>query len=120
LLKVQPGNAADYTVVVSNSYGSATSVLAQLTVIPVVEPQAPRLVGEGTLVAGNHSFGVQLPTENGFNYTLEFADHLANPPINWQAVPGATVAGDGTTKTLTDADATVAMRFYRVKVTPAN
>jgi len=51
-------------------------------------------------------------------YTLQWAVNM-NLPINWQDVPGpgATVTGDGTLKTLTDADASAPHRFYRVKAT---
>jgi hypothetical protein len=43
---------------------------------------------------------------------LQFKDSLPDP--GWNALPAVT--GDGTVMTLTDSTATVAPRFYRVRV----
>lgn len=56
-------------------------------------------------------FSVSLPTQSGRVYRLEYKSSLAED--NWTALP--LVAGNGATRTLTDATATGAQRFYRVR-----
>jgi len=60
----------------------------------------------------NSSFRVSAATISGKSYVLEFKNALSDS--TWTALPA--VPGDGTVKTLMDASATVARRFYRVEV----
>jgi hypothetical protein len=54
---------------------------------------------------------ISFPTQAGFNYTLLYKNNLSDP--TWSNL--TSVAGDGTTKALTDSTATgVTQRFYRV------
>ena len=58
---------------------------------------------------GNNLF-VSIQTEPGKTYTVQYVDSLA--ALNWQNLPG--VAGDGTTKTVTNSAPNVTQRFYRL------
>jgi ELWxxDGT repeat protein len=71
---------------------------------------APRLLPCGFPTGG--TFSVSVPTVRGRTYFLECKRTLSDP--NW--TPLLAVFGDGTTKTLTDPDATTAERFYQVRV----
>jgi len=109
ITNVQLIDAGGYYVMVSDSEHSVASATAQLVVVAT----RPQIVGGG--LSGTVST-LRFITEPGVVYTLQWANNL-NPPINWQDVPGpeATVIGDGTLKTLTDANASAPYRFYRVK-----
>jgi hypothetical protein len=111
ITNVQGTNAGEYYVVVSNPVHTVTSATAQLVVVAT----RPQIVGGG--LSGTVGT-LRFMTEPGVVYTLQWAANI-NQPINWQDVPGpgATVTGDGTLKTLTDADASAPHRFYRVKAT---
>ncbi len=58
-----------------------------------------------------NGFSVSLPTQSGRVYRLEYKSSLAED--NWTALP--LVAGNGGVRTLTDATATGAQRFYCVR-----
>ena len=62
-------------------------------------------------VIGN-SATLSCPSQNGFSYTLEYKNSLSDPA--WTPILPAT-PGNGGTLNLTDATATNATRFYRVK-----
>jgi len=112
ITNVQGANAGGYYVVVRDPVHTVTSATAQLMIGAVTRPQ---IVGDRS----NRTVAtLQFITEPGVVYTLQRAMSMSLP-ITWQDVPGpgATVTGDGTLKTLTDADASVPHRFYRVKAT---
>ena len=103
LAGAQPADAGDYTALVSNSEGSVTSSVATLRVlVPPVITQISRAPG---------SANVSFTTVVGLNYVVEFKEALTNAP--WGAL--APVAGTGAVRTVTDAVATAATRFYRVR-----
>ena len=112
ITNAQGANAGGYYVVVRDPVHTVTSATAQLMVGAVTRPQ---IVGGG--LSGTVGT-LRFMTEPGVVYTLQWAVNM-NLPITWQDVPGpgATVTGDGTLKTLTDADASAPHRFYRVKAT---
>jgi hypothetical protein len=75
--------------------------------------------GSSTLVVLNPSFSGQVfslsfQSEQGTGYTLQFKNALTDP--NWSDLE--TVAGNGGILTLTDPNATVPSRIYRVQSTP--
>ncbi|MCX8155288.1 MAG: immunoglobulin domain-containing protein [Verrucomicrobiae bacterium] len=116
LLNVQPEQAGNYSVVVTNSVGAVTSQVATLTVIgggPATPPTIPR----GSLVyrGPGNNFSLQVPTEAGRTYRLQWNLNVQDRN-GWQNVPGATVSGDGTVRTLTDVNPTGPRRFYRIAV----
>src|SRR5262249_21512570 len=61
---------------------------------------------------GNQAFSVSVMTEPGYSYVLEFKNALGES--TWTSLPAA--PGDGTVRTLGDPAATVAQRFYRVRL----
>ena len=75
----------------------------------VITAPAPVLVNPSL---GNHVFRVSVATVSGKSYTLQFKNDLTNG--TWNAL--SPVAGDGTVKILTDNNANVVRRFYRVSV----
>ena len=100
LTNVQPAEAGNYTVLVTNVAGLAAGA-AQL--IPVLPPVSISV--SGTSVA------VSLQSETGLNYTLQYKDTLADPaciPI----LPE--VPGTGGTIILTDPSPSPSGRLYRV------
>lgn len=88
--------------------GEAETILQSdpLNSAPSLEP---RLLNP-SLQSG--TFSVFVPTESGRRYILESADQL--PPPAWTQL--MTITGDGTLKILTDSNAHVSERFYRVRV----
>ena len=60
----------------------------------------------------NNAATVSVPTQVGYNYTLEFKNSLSD--ASWTSV--ITISGTGGTMTLTDPSAAVPKRFYRVRV----
>ena len=57
-----------------------------------------------------NNFSVSFQTTPGNTYTVQYTDTLAPP--NWQNLPS--VAGDGTTKTVTNSAPGIAHRYYRL------
>jgi hypothetical protein len=76
-----------------------------------VEPLLAPLVSSAVFV-GATNFQVQFVGQAGINYSLEFATNLASP-ITWLNLKSLTSSG-GVVQ-ITDASATNAARFYRVK-----
>ncbi len=72
-------------------------------------PPTPTITPAGHAGTSN---SITVPTTNGFTYFLEFKSAI--PGGSWSTL--TQVAGDGTTKTLTDTNATDPHRFYRVRV----
>jgi len=67
----------------------------------------------GGLDVAKVSFDLSIPTLNGVDYIVEYADEL--PSTNWTIL--STIAGDGTVKTLSDASIiTNRQRFYRTRI----
>jgi hypothetical protein len=107
LTNVQAGHVGDYWVVVTNLTGSATSLVATLTV-----RVAPVLGGVG-YETGTGQMTFTLPTEAGVSYVIEYKDEL--DAAEWQHL--RTVAGDGSVATIQDSmQAAPAQRFYRVRL----
>ena len=101
---VQATDAGSYTVLVSNVLSTATSTAAVLKVI--VPPQ-----GLTISVAGSTA-SISFQSLGGLNYALEYKNRLSD--ATWTSL--APVPGNGGTLTLTDTSASVATRFYRVRV----
>jgi hypothetical protein len=57
-----------------------------------------------------NNFIVSFQTEPGKTYTVQYVDSLS--ALNWQSLPS--VAGDGTTKTVTNSAPNVTQRFYQL------
>lgn len=72
-------------------------------------PVAPTLLAPQK---SGSSFSAQVGTASGFTYYLEYKTNLS--ATTWTVA--AQIQGDGTTKTLTDAAANDAQRFYQVRV----
>ena len=103
----QPTNAGNYTVVITNSFGSITSSAASLTVVT-----APQLTGISVL-SSNVLLG--FTTSTGATYFVESRTDLAAG--SWLNTV-TNVAGVGGTKNVTHTNgAGLPLRFYRVRVT---
>ena len=99
-----PANAGNYTVVITNIYGSITSTPAALTVLPL-GVTTPRISAPG-------QFQFTFDTATGVNYTVQYSTNLT------QWLPLFTVGGVGSPLTLTDPTTGIKYRFYRVMVGP--
>ena len=64
------------------------------------------------LLRGEGTFAASVATEPGYSYVLQFKNELDEN--TWTSLPA--VQGDGTVRTLSDPAATVAQRFYRVRL----
>jgi endonuclease/exonuclease/phosphatase family metal-dependent hydrolase len=104
LIGVSANDAGDYAVVVGNSFGSTTSLVATLTVL-----QPPVITTFGFDSAG---FTLTFPTETGPGYRVEYKYSLDDP--SWQVLTN--VAGTGLPITITDYEPSLAMKLYRVEV----
>ena len=87
-------------------YNIQTGHGVQVTFTQASSPKIsnPRLTGT--------TFTLSVPTQVGFNYTLEYKNSLSD--ANWTA--GQTISGTGGTITLTDTTATGSSRLYHVRV----
>lgn len=99
--------AGEYSVVVRNVVGSATSAPAILTVNTQVHQ--PAMIKNPTLAA--QTFSVSVFLQVGVTYTLESTSDLSAP--DWKAVQS--MPGNGGQMTLTDTNAVASERFYRVR-----
>ncbi len=88
LTNIAAGDAASYDVVVTNSLGSVTSIVATLTVLPIGSPENITLNYGGT--------PIQQPIGTDWNTTTNWSDGnspsvsaLANPGSTYEVVPGA-------------------------------
>ncbi|HEY5909890.1 MAG TPA: immunoglobulin domain-containing protein [Verrucomicrobiae bacterium] len=103
---VQPSNAGDYTVVVSNLVGSVESAVA------TVDVSVPPLFISNFERAGSIS-GISVQTWQGLTYLLEYKNDLRQ--ATWTPLLPA-VAGTGGVLVLRDTNASPeASRFYRVR-----
>jgi hypothetical protein len=101
-------NAGSYQVIVANSYGSVTSLVATLTVVP------PPVVFQSAVLSNNFiDFTWSAPP--GLTCQVQYNTNLAS--TNWLPLGPAQTAGNGV---LTASDATQpdAQRFYRVLILP--
>jgi len=110
LTNAQGSNAGSYTLVVSNSAGSATSPAAVLTVNIIQST-----IENPASIARDRVLSLRVPAQAGMQYFLQYKDSLDQ--ADWVDLPG--VAGADGTTVLTDTNASGAHRFYRVKVTPS-
>jgi hypothetical protein len=89
--------------VISVAAGSAHSLLLLGTA-----------AGNPLILSASHTggqFSVVVQTSSGKSYSLEYKDSLS--ASTWTGLPA--VQGNGTPQVLTDANATVAQRYYRVR-----
>lgn len=115
LRNVQTDNAGNYTVVVANGVATNTSAVAALTITGGTATP-PSLVAPDFVVSGpGGNFSLRVATEAGHTYTLQYNPAVENK-AGWLPVAGASVAGDGTVKTLTETNAPAGKRFYRIAV----
>ena len=101
---VQPADFANYTVLVSNSYGSVASAPASLSLAVSPAIRSPGLNGG--------AFSLSFPTEVGPAYRVEYKDSLEDP--SWQLL--TILSGTGSPLTITDNAPTNAARFYRIRL----
>jgi Ig-like domain-containing protein len=104
LTNVQPAQAGLYSLVISNGFGSVTSVVAQLSVL------LPPVSSE--LIRGTTTVSFKIDSLAALNYILEYKDTLGAG--TWTPVPPA-VPGSGGTLVLQDTNAVGASRFYRIR-----
>lgn len=108
LTNVQPAQAGDYFVVVTNTLGAATSAVATLTVtVP------PTLAGVG-FDSGTGLMRFTVPTVPGTSYVIEYTEDLGAG--TWQRL--RTVPGDGSAVVIEDpvVQPAPSQRFYRVRL----
>ena len=99
-------DAGDYLCVVTNTYGSATSLAAALTVqMTIILPNSS--------YADASRFGTRLDwSETNRLYRLQFKTNLADPV--WQYID-PWQPGNGSNLTLTDPSASNSLKFYRLQ-----
>lgn len=97
-------NVGNYDAVLANSYGSATSSVARLTVL-----QALVVTNIGMV---NTAVSLSVDSSVGLNYYLEYKASLEDSV--WTTL-GPSVPGSGFVLVLTDTNAVVTRRFYRVR-----
>jgi uncharacterized repeat protein (TIGR01451 family) len=107
LTNVQPQHAGGYSVVITNSFGSVTSVVAQLT---VVLPPAIALIPANVSAT---NVAVTLNSVVGLTYTLEYKNSLSDG--TWTAILPS-LPGTGGVISLQDTNGSLLpSRFYRVR-----
>jgi hypothetical protein len=96
-------DSGKYFVVVSNLFGSVTSSIANVTVLP--PPQM-------TLQPGVGGFRIAATAVPGDSYVVQTASNLI-PPVGWSTVWASSVPTNGTIQ-FTDTNTTASSRFYRL------
>ena len=104
IVNAQPTNAGNYRVVVSNSSGSVTSLVATLKVL--VQPALVNTM----LVGTNMNFSFE--SVNGLSYFIEYKTNLSD--ATW--IPLRTETGNGSLVTISDDVTAASSRFYRIRV----
>ena len=104
LTNVTQANSGSYNVVVTNFYGSATSSVVSLTVLP-----PPRLSGQ-TATNGLQFYGTGVP---GDAYWVQSASNL-NFPVPWITAWTNVVGQDGSVQFTATNAAAQPNRFYRI------
>lgn len=107
LPNVQTNQAGSYQVIVTNSYGSVTSQVAVLTVVP----PPPRILA-GSLVRTNGQFKFTLQSQPGSRFVIQASTNL----VNWTNL--ATVTNVLGTIPFTDSATNFKWRFYRAREQP--
>jgi uncharacterized repeat protein (TIGR03803 family) len=107
LTNVAIPNAGTYSVVVSNSLGSATSSGALLTVLFPPSFQ--------TATKSNNAFVLSWSAAQGQKYQLQYKTNLNN--TNWFNL-GSSLTATGATVTMSDLIGSNSQRFYRVILLP--
>ncbi len=103
----QAGNAGNYSVSVTNSYGSVTSAAAYLNVVPIPTFASIRVTNANVLIGFN--------TSTGATYSVEAKTNLASG--SWQGAL-TNLAGTGDLKSVTHTNGAVnPLQLYRVRVT---
>jgi hypothetical protein len=97
-------NGGNYTVVVTNSFGSVTSSPALLKVTT-----APLAVTSPTIVS--NKFNLLFSSQTGFTYVVEYKTNLNSP--SW--TPLLTTNGTGNPVLIQDPTTNSSSRFYRVR-----
>ncbi|HZR15734.1 MAG TPA: hypothetical protein VFE51_00280 [Verrucomicrobiae bacterium] len=104
LTNVQPAQAGQYALLVSNAFGSVTSAVAVLSVL------LPPVASE--LIPGTTTIFFKIESLGSLNYILEYKDTLNTG--TWTPVPPAE-PGSGGVLVLQDTNAVGASRFYRIR-----
>jgi hypothetical protein len=107
LTNVQPAQAGNYTVIVSGSAGSISSVPAVLRVLV-----QPAIIDGSVAVSSGSGLSLSINSVAGLNYTLEYKNFLDDPA--WTILPASAVAGTGGVITLQDTSPQQAQRFYQI------
>lgn len=105
LPNVFPSSGGDYTVAITNAYGSITSNPALLTVLPL------DIITPARHASGQFQFGFD--TATGVDYAVQYSTNLT------QWFPFVTLGGIGVPLTLIDPNtAGSQQRFYRIILSP--
>jgi hypothetical protein len=105
LPNVQPNQAGNYLVLITNAAGSVTSSVASLIVSPAGATISISL-SAGTGVS------ITFPSVAGLSYVLDYKNSLDDP--TWTPLPPATAA-TGSAMVLQDTNNPTASRYYRVR-----
>ncbi len=112
LTSITTGSAGNYTCVVTNAYGAATSQVASLTVTLQTPPTLT-----APAVGTNGIFTINYSAVEGFTYILQTTTNLSSSGL-WASVATNVPAVSGVTN-FTDPDAAIYwLRFYRIKIGP--
>jgi uncharacterized repeat protein (TIGR01451 family) len=107
LTNVQLQHAGGYSVVITNSYGSVTSAVAQLIIL-----LPPSIAIDPANVSATN-VGISLASVSGLTYTLQYKNSLQDSM--WTDIPPS-VPGTGGVLLLQDTNGSVLpSRFYRVR-----
>jgi uncharacterized cupredoxin-like copper-binding protein len=104
LHSVQPTNAGNYLVVVTNSFGAVTSSPALLKLMT-----GPLSLGTPAVVS--NGFSLIFSSQTGFTYVIEYKTNLNSPA--W--TPLLTTNGTGSPVLIQDPTTNSSSRFYRIR-----
>ena len=106
-------NVTNIVTITGNDICSGARVSSTaICIINCTSGQANIILSPSLLVT---KFGLSFPSQAGKSYTVQFANTLASPVVNWQ--PLTNVTGDGSVLTIYESR-TNAYRYYRVLQNP--
>jgi uncharacterized delta-60 repeat protein len=109
LANVQMSDSADYRVIITNAFGSVTSLVATLTVIE------PPKISVNSIMITNGAFSFVFTNPPGKTFTVLTTTNITLPLVNWTVSPGLSEVSPGQYRFVDPQPANRTQRYYTVR-----
>jgi uncharacterized delta-60 repeat protein len=109
LANVQMSDSADYRVIITNAFGSVTSLVATLTVIE------PMRISVNSIIITNGAFSFGFTNAPGKSFTILTTTNITLPLVNWTVSPGLSEISPGQYRFVDPQPANRTQRYYTVR-----